>query len=80
MSTDRMTPHERELRAFARAFGRETAYYIELAAPWNRAGDKCIEQAYDAARRAARSAALSLDVRERRTRRRRSQKGQEFGQ
>jgi hypothetical protein len=71
MSTDRMTPYELNQRRLARAFGLETRQFIAMAAPWNRAGERCIERAYENARLAARHARLSIDALERRTRPRR---------
>jgi hypothetical protein len=71
MSTDRMTPYEKNQRSLARAFGRDAQQYIDLTARWNRAGEKYIDVAYDRARRAAHCAAESIDACERRTRPRR---------
>jgi hypothetical protein len=68
MSTERSTAFERTQRGLARRHGTLVRAYIELAAPWNRAGDSAIDGAYVNARRAARHALRSIDARERRMR------------
>jgi hypothetical protein len=67
MSTLRMTPYERNERSLARSYGKLTREYVELTRPWNRAGERFIDAAYDHARQAGRHAQRSIDAHERRS-------------
>jgi len=69
MSTIRMTSLERTQRSLARSHGKLAREYVELASPWNRAGERYVDAAYHATAQAAHHALLSIEARERRGRR-----------
>ncbi len=66
MSGALMTAAERRHRSRARSHGELAREAIELARPWNRAGERYIAEAYVYACRAFHHAALSLRARPRR--------------